>query len=127
MTSNSYSLRWMLPFLLLLHWLKEAHSSNPHRSFLQTLLRGGDEKESSNEDFQILEEKLVYSGWRTITQRKVRMRNGKVVDFDVSCSWMVDLAWVQKLLNMSRSKSLMILVGGRKDRWRGSVGVCLEY
>lgn len=34
--------------------------------------------------FEILEEKIVYSGWRTIVQRKVRMRNGKIVDFDVS-------------------------------------------
>ena len=38
-----------------------------------------------NEDgFTILEEKLMYSGWRTIVRRKIRMRNGKVVDFDVS-------------------------------------------
>jgi len=33
--------------------------------------------------FEIIDEKIVYSGWRTILQRKVRMRNGKVVDFDL--------------------------------------------
>lgn len=35
---------------------------------------------------EILEDKVVYRGWRTITQRKVKMRNGKIVDFDVSGS-----------------------------------------
>jgi hypothetical protein len=45
-------------------------------------MRGGDQQ--THEDFEILDEKLVYSGWRTITQRKIRMRNGKVADFDVS-------------------------------------------
>lgn len=39
--------------------------------------------------FTILEETLVYSGWRTIVQRKVKMRNGKVVDFDVSATYHV--------------------------------------
>jgi ADP-ribose pyrophosphatase YjhB (NUDIX family) len=40
--------------------------------------------DSENEkDFEILDEKTVYSGWRTIVQRKVRMRNNKVVDFDL--------------------------------------------
>ena len=38
---------------------------------------------SSSSSFEILDEKIVYSGWRTINQRKVRMRNGKVVDFDL--------------------------------------------
>ncbi|KAG7370916.1 hypothetical protein IV203_019486 [Nitzschia inconspicua] len=33
--------------------------------------------------FEILDETIVYSGWRTILQRKVQMRNGKVVDFDL--------------------------------------------
>lgn len=36
------------------------------------------------DDFEILEDKVVYNGWRTITQRTVRMRNGKIVTFDVS-------------------------------------------
>lgn len=42
-------------------------------------IRGG----SKDEDFEILDEKVAYSRWRTIVQRKVKMRNGKVVDFDL--------------------------------------------
>ena len=38
---------------------------------------------SSSSPFEIIKETVVYSGWRTITQRKVRMRNGHVVDFDL--------------------------------------------
>jgi 8-oxo-dGTP pyrophosphatase MutT (NUDIX family) len=38
---------------------------------------------SSSSSFEILGETVVYSGWRTILQRKVQMRNGKVVDFDL--------------------------------------------
>jgi len=38
---------------------------------------------SSSNGFEIVDEKLAYSGWRTIIQRKVRMRNGKIVDFDL--------------------------------------------
>jgi ADP-ribose pyrophosphatase YjhB (NUDIX family) len=38
---------------------------------------------SQSPDFQIVDETVVYSGWRTILQRKVRMRNGKTVDFDL--------------------------------------------
>eukprot|EP00536_Pseudo-nitzschia_multiseries_P015594 jgi/Psemu1/299051/fgenesh1_pm.917_\ len=34
-------------------------------------------------EFEILGEETVYSGWRTITKRTVRMRNGRVVDFDL--------------------------------------------
>ena len=38
---------------------------------------------SESSSFEILDEKTVYSGWRTILQRTIRMRNGKVVDFDL--------------------------------------------
>lgn len=41
------------------------------------------ETSSSSSGFEIIDEKTVYSGWRTILNRKVRMRNGKVVDFDL--------------------------------------------
>jgi hypothetical protein len=33
--------------------------------------------------FEIVDETIAYSGWRTILKRKVLMRNGKVVDFDL--------------------------------------------
>lgn len=39
---------------------------------------------NTNDSFEILEEKVVYSGWRTIVQRMIRLRNGKVANFDVS-------------------------------------------
>jgi hypothetical protein len=65
-------------------FLAQALSSVPS-SWLQskTLLttRGGGNNDESS--FEILEETVAYSGWRTITQRKVRMRNGKIVDFDL--------------------------------------------
>ncbi len=62
---------------------KQSHSST---SFIRGLFRrGGDGGLPEEQDgFQILEERLAYSGWRTIIKRKVRMRNGKIVDFDVS-------------------------------------------
>ena len=44
--------------------------------------RGGAEGEEAS-SFEILEDTIAYSGWRTITKRKVRMRNGKIVDFDL--------------------------------------------
>lgn len=44
---------------------------------------GGQRLPRKRDGFEILEETLAYSGWRTIVQRKVKMRNGKVVDFDV--------------------------------------------
>ena len=34
--------------------------------------------------YSIVEEKVVYSRWRTVTQRKVRYPKGNIVDFDVS-------------------------------------------
>mmetsp|Transcript_42357 Transcript_42357/g.48116 ORF Transcript_42357/g.48116 Transcript_42357/m.48116 type:complete len:238 (+) Transcript_42357:99-812(+) len=51
-------------------------------------VRGGGNENIKDVDavsssFQVLNEKVVYSGWRTITKRKVRMRSGKVVDFDL--------------------------------------------
>ena len=80
-------------------------NSNPTFDSLLLRLRGGegqkddeidddgveDKKQQQGQqlydDFEILEDKVVYSGWRTVTQRKVRMRNGKVVTFDVSFSF----------------------------------------
>lgn len=65
------------------------------------LVRGGEEKvgedeshreeeqetattpATTNDDIEILEEKVVYKNWRTIIQRNVRLRNGKIVNFDV--------------------------------------------
>lgn len=54
-------------------------------SFLSKLFRretyGGMPKK--RDGFEIMDEKLVYSGWRTIIQRQIKMRNGKIVEFDV--------------------------------------------
>ena len=36
------------------------------------------------DEYSIVDEKVVYSRWRTVTQRKVRYPNGNIVDFDVS-------------------------------------------
>lgn len=63
--------------------------TNPTQSTFQTPTQkgrggggtGGDSPADSS--FEILDEKVVYSRWRTIVQRKVKMRNGKVVDFDL--------------------------------------------
>jgi ADP-ribose pyrophosphatase YjhB (NUDIX family) len=55
-----------------------------------TVSRGGsdqnnvrDSSSTEEESFQILKETIAYSRWRTILQRKVQMRNGKIVDFDL--------------------------------------------
>ena len=56
------------------------------QSFFSKLFgrRRGGSVPRTRDGFEILEEKLAYSGWRTIVQRTVRMRNGKIADFDVS-------------------------------------------
>lgn len=68
---------WPFCWILFLFLLNEVHSSAP---WLLKIPRGGHEANP----FEILEDRVVYSRWRVLTQRKVRMRNGKVVDFDVS-------------------------------------------
>jgi NUDIX domain len=75
--------------VLLMLWLSSVAESSSRTSWLSRFLRR--ERGSTtatttttNDGFTILEETLMYSGWRTIVKRKVRMRNGKVVDFDVS-------------------------------------------
>lgn len=60
---------------------------------VERIPRGGDTDKDSNEPMEpppppppgieILDEELVYSGWRTILKRRVKMRNGKVCDFDL--------------------------------------------
>lgn len=45
--------------------------------------RGGGGGSEDGDTFEILDETVAYSGWRTITKRKVRMRNGKIVNFDL--------------------------------------------
>ena len=63
---------------------------------IEGIPRGGDDNERNGNDdvgspdsaspppgFEILGETIVYSGWRTIVQRRVRMRNGKTADFDL--------------------------------------------
>lgn len=62
------------------------HSAAAERSRHSWISRifGREKHPSTSDAFTILDETLMYSGWRTIVKRKVRMRNGKVVDFDVS-------------------------------------------
>jgi hypothetical protein len=93
-TSRSSVVGWVLALLVLVHCICGVHSSSPLFGVSNVLhvSRGGQEEDASNvkpkddddDDFEILEETVAYRGWRTITQRKVRMRNGKAVDFDVS-------------------------------------------
>ena len=61
------------------------HSYSPQQKKFNGLeMRGGDQNDSSSDGFEILEETVAYSGWRTLIQRTVRMRNGQIVNFDVS-------------------------------------------
>jgi hypothetical protein len=51
-------------------------------------LRGGDQSDSTipagnRFQYEVLEENILYSRWRILYQRLVRMPNGKVIDFDV--------------------------------------------
>lgn len=41
------------------------------------------QQQPSSSSTKILEETVAYSGWRTVIQRKVQMRNGRIVDFDL--------------------------------------------
>ncbi|KAL3937139.1 MAG: hypothetical protein SGBAC_007677, partial [Bacillariaceae sp.] len=62
-------------------------SKNSAKSIQTPLqMRGGANPSADDEpssSFEILDETVAYSRWRTIVQRKVKMRNGKVVDFDL--------------------------------------------
>lgn len=73
-------------WFLLITLANQALAAQPKysSSWLSMVPRGGQEDPVGSEGFEILGDRIVYSGWRTITQRKVRMRNGKIVDFDVS-------------------------------------------
>lgn len=78
-----FSSQYLFPAIFFLaHCIAAALSSIPswHQSIAYTS-RGGSQDDASS--FEILEETVAYSRWRTITQRKVRMRNGKIVDFDL--------------------------------------------
>jgi hypothetical protein len=76
---------WFVLLSLLAHCTNGARSSSsPSSWFSNVALRGGQfEFESESKEFEILDETVVYSGWRTMIQRLVRMRNGKVVNFDL--------------------------------------------
>lgn len=67
-------------------------ASNPQKqtlavSHLQNIafIRGGDTNATivSEGDYKVLEENVLYSRWRILYQRLVRMPNGNVVDYDV--------------------------------------------
>jgi hypothetical protein len=89
-SSISWSVVVVLLFLQFVSGVNSSASTSPNSWFSRTLAqRGGGHEDASNNNnnnnaFEILEEKVVYSGWRTVTQRTVQMRNGKVADFDVS-------------------------------------------
>lgn len=50
---------------------------------LENIPRGGDNPIEPPPGIEIMGESLVYSGWRKILKRTVKMRNGKVCDFDL--------------------------------------------
>lgn len=47
------------------------------------LPRGGGKNKSNGKIYEILEEKLLFSRWRTLLSRLVRFPDGRTVDFDV--------------------------------------------
>ena len=76
--------------------------------------RGGDSDQHNQEDdiFEIVDEKVVYSRWRTVIQRDVRMRNGKVVGFDLvgtsnAASAVLIFAWDTKTKTATMIKEYM--------------------
>jgi len=46
---------------------------------------------SSPPGYEIVREKVVYSRWRSIISRVVKIPNGKEVDYDVSCLRILEL------------------------------------
>ena len=55
------------------------------KEHMEGIPRGGDDGSSPipPSGIEIVDETLVYSGWRTILKRTVKMRNGKLVEFDL--------------------------------------------
>lgn len=43
-----------------------------------------EEEENNHQGYEILNEKTIFSRWRSIISRVVKMPNGNVVDYDVS-------------------------------------------
>jgi hypothetical protein len=74
----------LILLLMVVCFSATTQSYSPLRNQLLGLeLRGGDQNNSSSDGFEILEESVAYSGWRTLIQRTVRMRNGQIANFDV--------------------------------------------
>jgi hypothetical protein len=89
-------------------------SSSASSSVAFLLPRGGDNSHDNlkGKDFEILDEKVVYSRWRTVLQRKVKMRNGKIVDFDLvgtstAASAVLVFAWDSKTKTATLIKEYM--------------------
>jgi hypothetical protein len=76
----------LILLLVVICFSGSTYSYSPRRNQFKGLeLRGGDQiDDSSSDEFEILEETVAYSGWRTLIQRTVRMRNGQIANFDVS-------------------------------------------
>ena len=68
--------RTLVASLLTILWTRWASGTHQSSNTLFQV-RGGDG------GFDIVDEEVVYRGWRTITRRKIRMRNGQIFDFDV--------------------------------------------
>jgi hypothetical protein len=72
----------LILLLVIVCFSGSTHSYSPLQNKLKGLeMRGGDQ---NDDGFEILEETIAYSGWRTLIQRTVSMRNGQLVKFDVS-------------------------------------------
>jgi len=96
-----YSCLTLLVLLLIIGWYASSAKSHPNlSSFFGWIYcrsqdgvkrdddnnndNNNDNPNNTNEDgFTILKETVMYNGWKTIVNRQIRMRNGKVGDFDV--------------------------------------------
>jgi hypothetical protein len=104
------------------------HSAAAERSRHSWISRiFGREKHASTSDaFTILDETPMYSGWRTIVKRKVRMRNGKVVDFDVSAY--EALSSSLRITTADRTVRSSFCKAGWCQEWRKrSTNIRMEY
>lgn len=77
-----------LVWLLLSSVQIAAYQSEGKRQSIIAFLRGfrgGNSTVSAGNysEYEVLEEKVLFSRWRTLSQRLVRMPNGNVIDFDV--------------------------------------------
>jgi hypothetical protein len=79
--------RAIFTIVVLISALRSCLGSSPSSSkpiLANTCSSNANKAQEENGGYQIIRDKVVYSRWRSIISRMVKMPNGNEVDFDVS-------------------------------------------